>query len=166
MPNIFIVLIVIFTAAVLIWVLRPIGPKLTKSSSKEYTLHPSMQDVKVKPMRIRISDIDYAPEDLYGQTPFEADIVRYIPGSDRPDYWLAELARPIDWNQNGQQKEISHIILATRYVGDQMTRGIKQRPVSLAYVTDKSLLTDERLTFHKCAYVAIGTIDDISHTKS
>ncbi len=131
-------------------------------ASRKYNPHPSMQDLESRRMRIRISNIDYAPKDLYSQTPFEAHIIRRIPGPDRPDYWIAELINPLQWEQNGKEKEISHLVLAARFVGDQMIRGIKDRPVGIAYVTDQSLLKDEKLAFQKSEYVAIGIIDDIS----
>ncbi len=131
-------------------------------SSKKYFPHPSMQNLNSKQMRVRISSIDYAPEDLYSQTPFEADIIRCISGPDRPDYWLAELTKPLRWAQNGNEKTVSHLVLAMRHVGEQMTRGIKERAIGIAYVTDQSLLEDNKLTFDKCNYVAIGIVDDIS----
>jgi hypothetical protein len=40
-------------------------------------------------MNIKVTDVDYAPDDLRGQTPFTARILRQIPGSDRPDYFGA-----------------------------------------------------------------------------
>lgn len=129
---------------------------------KKYVPHPSMQNLASIPMRIRISNIDYAPGDLYKQTPFEANILYRIPGKDRPDYWLAELTKPLLWDHNGKVEEISHIVLATRNAGEQLERGMKGRPMGIAYVTDKSLLVDTRLAFRKCAYVAIGLLDDIS----
>lgn len=131
-------------------------------ATKKYTPHPSMQDLEARRMRVRISNIDYAPKDLYSQTPFEAHIIRRISGSDRPDYWVAELTSPLQWEQNGKKREVSHLVLAAQFVGDQMTRGIKDRPVGIAYVTDQSLLKDEKLAFQKCEYVAIGIIEDIS----
>ncbi len=164
--NIIVSLVVIFIAIGLIIVLnrksRSIDQKPKRLLSKNYAPHPSMHDLNARQMRIRISSIDYAPEDLYSQTPFEADIIRCISGPDRPDYWLAELTKPLRWAQNGNEKTVSHLVLAMRHVGEQMTRGIKERAIGIAYVTDQSLLEDNKLTFNKCNYVAIGIVEDIS----
>ncbi len=164
--NIIVSLVVIFIAIGLIFFLnrksRSIDQKPRRLLSKNYVPHPSMHDLNARQMRVRISNIDYAPEDLYSQTPFEADIIRSIPGSDRPDYWLAELTKPLRWAQNGNEKVVSHLILTMRYVGEQMERGIKERAVGIAYVTDQSLLEDKKLAFDKCDYVAIGVVEDIS----
>jgi hypothetical protein len=68
-------------------------------------------------LRFRVTSVDYEPEDLAAQVPFEGTLLRKIPGPDRPDYWLAELARPLAWHDNGTPRTVTHVVLATRYEG-------------------------------------------------
>lgn len=113
-------------------------------------------------MRVKISSVDYAPDELYAQTPFEAVLIREIPGTDRPDYWLAVLATPLRWLRNGVETSVTHLVLAARWQGTRIGRGMSRMPVGIAYVVDESLLNDARLDFGKCEYVAIGVADDLS----
>jgi hypothetical protein len=116
-------------------------------------------------MELTISSVDYAPEDLYEQTPFVVDMLRELPGKDRPDYWLAKARTPIRWLHQNHERSITHIIVTARWEGTRLTAGVQQIPVGIAYVTDESLLTDSRLDFSKCAYVAIGLAHDTSGGK-
>jgi hypothetical protein len=111
-------------------------------------------------MRILVKDVDYAPADLYEQTPFEATLIRQIEGPDRPDYWLASLAKPIRWSNEGVETSIHHLVLAARWVGTRIGYGMNNLPVNIAYVVDESVLNDSRLNLDKCKYVAIGTAAD------
>jgi hypothetical protein len=111
-------------------------------------------------LQITISGVDYAPGDLYGQTPIIVDFVREIPGDDRPDYWLGVSRSPIRWLLDNHERLVTHVILAARWEGTRIEPGIKDLPVGIAYVTDQSLLDDERLTLSKCSFVAIGIAHD------
>jgi hypothetical protein len=104
----------------------------------------------------RVTSVDYEPADLAGQVPFDGTLLRSIAGPDRPDYWLAELVKPLAWDDNGHTRMISHIVLAARYEGQTIERGFQRLTVGIAYVTDPSLLSDAKLDFAKCSYVAIG----------
>ena len=106
-------------------------------------------------MRLTISDVDYAPADLGPQAPFAVDLIRELPGPDRPDYWLGKLTRPLRWNREGEGREVTHLVLAARWQGTRIGRD-RQLPVGIAYVTDPTLLPDARVDFGKCSYVAIG----------
>ena len=46
-------------------------------------------------MKLTITTVDYAPGELYDQTPIVVKLLRQLPGPDRPDYWLGETERPI-----------------------------------------------------------------------
>jgi len=112
-------------------------------------------------VELTISTVDYAPGDLYDQVPLRVKLLRQLAGPDRPDYWLGELAQPIRWvSESEGYFEISHVVLAARWQGTRIGRGARSLPVGIAYVTDPSLLTDDRLEFGKCRYVAIGIADD------
>jgi hypothetical protein len=110
-------------------------------------------------MRIRFDNVDYAPEELYEQVPFEAEFIRMVPGPDRPDYWLASLIKPLRWNREGQETEVTHLVLAARFMGMSLEPGLKSAGVNIVYVVDPSVLNDTVLDFNKGVYVAIGIGD-------
>lgn len=112
-------------------------------------------------MELTISSVDHAPEDLYDQAPLRVELMRQIPGPDRPDYWLGSLVEPVSWlgGPDGLH-EVSHVVLAARWQGTSIGPGSTHLPVGIAYVTDTSVLEDEALDFAKCRYVAIGIADD------
>ena len=112
--------------------------------------------------RIRINDVDYAPDELYEQTPFEATLLREVAGPDRPDYCLAQLAKPLRWVNGGSTVEVTHVVLAARWVGGKIDSAMHQTPVNIAYVLDPEVLREPKLDLHKCAYVAIGSADAIA----
>ncbi len=107
-------------------------------------------------MQLTITTVDYAPEELYDQIPFKVEMLRELPGPDRPDYWLARLETPIRWLDNNIERRIRYLVLAARWQGTCIEPGVENLPVGIAYVTDDSLLDDEEVAFEKCRYVAIG----------
>ena len=107
-------------------------------------------------MQLTITSVDYAPEDLYDQVPLVVDLIREIPGDDRPDYWLGSVQRPIRWLVDNHVRQVTHLVLAARWQGTAIVAGVESLPVGIAYVTDQSVLDDARLDLTKCAYVAIG----------
>jgi hypothetical protein len=112
-------------------------------------------------VRLAIDNID-GPRHLADKAPVIVDLVRQIPGPDRPDYWIAALETPLSMPAEHHDREVTHLILAARWVGTAIASGIKHIPVGIAYVIESSLLTDEQLSFAKCRYVAIATASDIS----
>lgn len=88
------------------------------------------------------------------------DLIRAIPGDDRPDYWLGEVRTRIRRVVENQTKEVTHLIVASRWEGTEISPGVENLPVNIAYVTDSSVLHDEHLDFAKSAYVAIGRASD------
>ena len=115
-------------------------------------------------MRVRVTKIDDGPLELSGQTPFEVEIIRCIPGPDRPDYWLGRLEQPLTWNQEESQRTVTYVLLAAKLVGMHVRPGMRNVPVGIAYVTDESLLQDKDLQFSKCAYVAVGIAEDVTRS--
>lgn len=107
-------------------------------------------------MQLTITSVDYAPEDLYEQVPLVVDMIREIPGDDRPDYWLGSLRTPIRWLVDNHIREVTHLVLAARWQGTAIAVGAENLPVGIAYVTDQSVLDDKQLDLAKCVYVAIG----------
>ena len=108
-------------------------------------------------MRIVIHSVDHAPEDLYGQTPIRARLVRTLEGTDRRgrNYWLAELETPISWTKDGAERAINHLVVAARWEGTSIQPGATL-PVNIAYVTSDSLLASKVLDLAQTEYVAIG----------
>jgi hypothetical protein len=113
-------------------------------------------------MRVRITSVDYAPDELYEQTPFEAVLIRELPGPDRPDYWLAALPRPLRRLQGGVETEVTHVVLAARWKGTRIGGGMWGLPVKILYVVEESALSDPILDYGKCEYVAIGAADEVT----
>jgi hypothetical protein len=106
-------------------------------------------------MRLTITEVDGAPEDLSAQTPFDVDLIRKVPGADRPDYWLGRLRRPLRWKHEGADRLVTHVVVAAKLAGMEIGRE-PTLPVGIAYVTDPAAIHDARLDFARCAYVAVG----------
>lgn len=111
-------------------------------------------------MQLVITGVDYAPEELEGQVPFQVELIRELPGPDRPDYWLGEVATPLRWVHDGTERQVTHLVLAARYEGARIEPGVSDLVVGIAFVTDPSQLDDAELDFGKCVYVAIGISRD------
>jgi hypothetical protein len=107
-------------------------------------------------MRFSVTSVDGA-EDFDASLPFKGKILRQLPGSDRPDYFLAALDTPFTWKK--EKKLISHIVICARWVGGVLSATMSHTPVNIAYVTDESVLSDAKLDFTKCYYAAIGVAD-------
>ncbi len=113
------------------------------------------------PVAFTITGADYASEHPHDQTPLRARLIRQIPGTDRADYWLAELDRPVTWRQGDSERRITHLVVGARLEGTAISEDMAGLLIGIAYVTDQSVLEDEALDFGKCRYVAIGTADTI-----
>jgi hypothetical protein len=110
----------------------------------------------------RVTSVDYEPADLAAQVPFDGALIREVPGSDRPDYWLASLKLPLDWKDGEAQRAIKHIVISARYSGQSIRVPFpREVTVGIAYIIDESVLYDDRLDFAKCRYVAIGTAEAV-----
>ena len=107
-------------------------------------------------MRFSVTSVD-GVEDFDGALPFKGKVLRQLPGSDRPDYFLAVLDTPFTWKK--EKKLISHIVICARWDGGVLSAKMSHTAVNIAYVTDKSVLSDPKLDFTKCYFVAIGVAD-------
>ncbi|MDE2347511.1 MAG: hypothetical protein KGL92_03315 [Gammaproteobacteria bacterium] len=107
-------------------------------------------------MELTITSVDYAPPELSEQVPIVINLLRELPGTDRPDYWLGEVQKPIRWLQDNHEIFVTHVVVAARWVGTKIAPGAKNLPVGIAYVIDQTLLNDPTLDFAKSKYVAIG----------
>ena len=113
-------------------------------------------------MQLTITTVDYAPEELYRQVPIVVDLLRQIPGDDRPDYWIGAVRTPISWLVDNRPRAVTHLVVAARWEGTSIGPGARELPIGIAYIVDQSLLDDDRLDLAKCSYVAIGLSSETS----
>lgn len=121
----------------------------------------SAPDAVTPSQRVRLRDVDSAPDELYAQVPCEGTLLRRLAGPDRPDYWMARLDVPVRWMNDGRETFVEHVVLAARLQGHSIDAGTRELDVGSAYVVDPSLLADAVLTFDKVRYVAVGTLERI-----
>jgi hypothetical protein len=112
-------------------------------------------------VRFRVTEVDSAPADLELQVPFSFDLVRELPGRDRPDYWLASLPQPLAWKDGSEKRTIHALVIASRFAGERLTVDTKRVTIAIAYVVDETLLNDASFDFAKAKYVAIGTAERV-----
>ncbi|WDH79571.1 hypothetical protein PTQ19_03765 [Microbacterium esteraromaticum] len=136
--------------------------------------------------RLRITGIDTGPADLPAQLPAEARLLRQAPGPDRPDYFFAVLDEAIAYrttltalkelgvdpqaadpqliriaDDDTVDLRVFGIVFAARSAGEMPHAGMKELPVSLAYVVDNTAIRDEVIDFSKLVYAAVAFITDI-----
>lgn len=104
-----------------------------------------------KNIRIQLTDCDYAPPDMEEQLPVVCSLLRTIPGKDRPDYWLAKCEKSLKY----ENADVNYLVVAPKFVGQEIKKGMGAIALGVAYVTDESLIHDNSLSFEKCKYVAI-----------
>src|SRR5215471_1261 len=112
--------------------------------------------------KLSISSVDLGPEELQGQTPLLIDLLRELPGPDRPDYWLGRAVTPIRWIEGGVERQITHVVVAARLPNARIEALVENLPIGIAFVIDASQIEDKVLDFAKCKYVAIGVAADKS----
>ena len=117
-------------------------------------------------MELAIFSVDYAPPELYEQTPFKLKLLRMVAGPDRPDYWLGELSKRLFWLKDNHRIQIDYVAVAARWQGTQIEVSVQHLPVGIAYITDHSQLTADTLDFAKCEYVAIGLAHETSDQRA
>lgn len=117
-------------------------------------------------MRLLVSSIGHAPEELYDQVPFVVELQRQLVGEDREDYWLGSVALPLEWWVNGEERSMRHVVLAARHSGGRIQPGVRELAVNIAFVTDATLLEDREFHSAKCEYVAIGMCSDLAVEES
>ena len=141
-----------------------------------------MTQPSVRP-KIVITSVDSAPADLLEQLPVHAELVRILPGSDRPDYSLAVVKKPIHFRTTVAALEqagvdpgaadpqmirvhddgsvdlvIFGLVLCARVAGETIHLAMKDFPVNIAYVIDNTQLRDAAVDFSKCYFAAIGFV--------
>lgn len=108
-------------------------------------------------MKLRLIGCDYAPPDMEEQLPVICRLLRMIPGSDRPDYWLAKCEKPI----KHEGTDVNYLVVAPRYAGQEIKKGMGKITLGVAYVTDESLTHDKSLSFEKCSYAAVCVAEEL-----
>jgi hypothetical protein len=126
-----------------------------------------------------VTHFDTAAPELEWQLPLNGELYRLIPGSDRPDYSLLVLDRPLHFypgegfdlgrveaDQQVQDRKgrtmvrVHALILCARFVGQQLHPGMTDLAVNLAYVIDNSLARDAEVDFGKIEFAGIGFLSE------
>lgn len=125
-----------------------------------------------------ITRLDVGPEEFTEVLPLRARVIRVMPGSDRADYVLCYVERPIPFrppvgfdlarvhpesitrDARGELIAVRGIVICTRLAGETFRGGMKDLTVNIAYVIDNSLTRDAAVDFGKVEFAAIGLIDD------
>ena len=126
-----------------------------------------------------VTRFDSAPAELEWQLPLNGELYRLMPGSDRPDYSLLVLERPLHFyprdgfdlrrvepDQQVQDRKgrtmvrVHALLLCARFVGQQLHPGMADLAVNLAYVIDNSLARDAEVDFAKIQFAAIGFLSE------
>lgn len=128
---------------------------------------------------VTVTRFDTAPPELEWQLPLNGELYRLIPGSDRPDYSLLVLDRPLHFyprdgfdlgrvepEQRVQDRKgrtmvrVHALLLCARFVGQQLHPGMTDLSVNLAYVIDNSLARDAEVDFGKIEFAGIGFLSE------
>ena len=125
-----------------------------------------------------ITRLDVGPAEFSAALPLRARVIRVMPGSDRSDYVLCYVERPIPFRPPagfdlarvhpesitrdalGELVAVQGIVICTRLVGETFRSGMKDLAVNIAYVIDNTLTRDPAVDFGKLEFAAIGFIDD------
>lgn len=129
--------------------------------------------------RVRVTELDQAPQELTWQLPLQGELYRLMPGPDRPDYSLMVLERPLHFypadtfdrgrvpaeqlveDRRGRPMVRVHaLLLCARFVGQQLHPGMRDLAVNIAYVVDPSLAQDDSVDFAKIEYAAVGSLSE------
>ncbi|MFC9561361.1 hypothetical protein [Agromyces sp. NPDC056965] len=141
-----------------------------------------MTQPNVRP-KIVITSVDSAPADLAAQLPVHAELVRILPGPDRPDYSLAIAKKPIHFRttvaalrQAGVDPSAADpqmirvhddgtadlvvfgLVMCARLAGETIHLAMKDFPVSIAYIIDNTQLGDPEVDFSKSYFAAVGFV--------
>jgi hypothetical protein len=128
---------------------------------------------------VSVTRLDGAPQELEWQLPLNGELYRLMAGSDRPDYSLMVLERPLHFypkdgfdlgrveadqrvlDRRGRQMVRVHaLLLCARFVGQQLHPGMRDLAVNLAYVIDNTLARDATVDFGKIEFAAVGYLSE------
>lgn len=140
---------------------------------------------------IEITSFDVGPDDLAAQLPVTAQLLRMLPGPDRPDYALAVARTPLTfattvdalasqgvpvdgidprWVQvradGSVRATVFGLVLAPRTVGAALHPTMVDLPVALALVIDPTQMSAPAVDFSKCSYVAVALVTTVQADES
>lgn len=135
---------------------------------------------------IRITRLDLGPQELVDQLPVTAQLLRMLPGPDRPDYALAVASTPVRFTSTVDalaaqgipvagidprwvrvepdgtvRATVFGLVLAPRVVGAALHPTMVDLPVALALVIDPTQMSDPAVDFAKCSYVAVAFVTTV-----
>lgn len=108
----------------------------------------------MKAFDVSIDSITKGPEELMLQIPVILTLEKQMAGKDRPDYFLGKLNKPIYWKD--KEVDIDYVIICSKKKNDPVSKNMKDCLIAIAFVTDQSLLEQDKLDFRKCEYLADG----------
>jgi hypothetical protein len=127
---------------------------------------------------VTVTALDGAPDEIVAQEPLDGELLRVIPGADRPDYCVVILDRPVRFRPDpdldlgrvlAEQLTaepdgrplvwIRAVVVVARFVGEQVTPGARGLAVDVALVLDDTTLRADLLDFAKVLPVGVGTFD-------
>lgn len=160
-------------------------PQVTSQNTSESVPAPLATTAQHNPAmgrygpRVTVTRFDVAPAELEWQLPIHGELWRLMPGSDRPDYSLMVLERPLHvYPMQGLDPErvapdlrtedrkgrplvrVDALVLCARFVGQQLHQGMVDLAVNLAYVVDNSLSGDQQVDFGKIAFAGVGFLTE------
>src|SRR6478672_3612094 len=111
---------------------------------------------------VSVTRFDTAPPELEWQLPLNGELYRVVPGSDRPDYSLFVLERPVHFypRDGFDLVRVHALLLCARFVGQQLHPGMTDLAVNLAYVIDNSLARDAQVDFAKIEFAGTGFLSE------
>jgi len=156
----------------------PAGPESPQPAAPRELPGPQTPMGRYGPL-VSITRFEAAPPELEWQLPINGELYRLMPGSDRPDYSLLVLDRPLHFypkpefdmarvepeqrveDRKGRPMARVHaMLLCARYVGQQLHPGMVDLAVNLAYVIDNSLARDAEVDFGKIEFAAVGLLSE------
>jgi hypothetical protein len=159
----------------------PAGPSVPVPAAAGRTTGASSPQGRYGPL-VSVTRFDTAPPELEWQLPLNGELYRVVPGSDRPDYSLFVLERPVHFyprdgfdlgrvepQQQVQDRKgrtmvrVHAMLLCARFVGQQLHPGMTDLAVNLAYVIDNSLARDAEVDFAKIEFAGTGFLSE-GHT--
>ena len=125
---------------------------------------------------VTVTSLDGVPDEIDAQAPLDGELVRVIPGPDRPDYCLVILDRPLRFHP-GTDLDLERVlaeqltteadgrpllwvrtvVVVARFAGERITPGVRDLTVDLALVVDDTTLRDDVLDFAKVLPIGVGT---------
>ena len=126
---------------------------------------------------VAVTALDGLCAGLSDHLPLRGELLRVIPGPDRPDYALMLLDEPVvvplpagldparvpaearAAGPDGPRLVCHALVICSRFVGEQLAPDMRDLAINIALVVDGSVLGDEVLDFAKAVPVDLGVLN-------